>query len=258
MAEGYGAQCGYCTPGFICSLFEGYYRDDLHTHDDLDDQLSGNLCRCTGYRPIRDAAMEAFACRSEVTSSTTENGDRRLSHDTPEKIRRQTRRGGIRIRRRKILSPDFARGIVPAAKGKSRRAADRRRDGTWPRNHQALQKIFHAHLHRSRRGVDGDQIHGDRMAHRRRGHADRHQGQAGRGISDAQRHAARVRLAADPQPRHDGRQHRHRLAHRRQRAVSARAGCESRARVGRRANARCPIGEFFSRIARPRCNRTKF
>src|SRR6478609_10579601 len=62
MAEGYGAQCGYCTPGFICSLFEGYYRDDLHTHDDLDAQLSGNLCRCTGYRPIRDAAMEAFQC----------------------------------------------------------------------------------------------------------------------------------------------------------------------------------------------------
>ena len=64
MAEGYGAQCGYCTPGFICSLFEGYYRDDLHTHDDLDDQLSGNLCRCTGYRPIRDAAMTAFECKS--------------------------------------------------------------------------------------------------------------------------------------------------------------------------------------------------
>ena len=64
MAEGYGAQCGYCTPGFICSLFEGYYRDDIHTHEDLDDQLSGNLCRCTGYRPIRDAAIEAFAERA--------------------------------------------------------------------------------------------------------------------------------------------------------------------------------------------------
>jgi xanthine dehydrogenase iron-sulfur cluster and FAD-binding subunit A len=63
MAEGCGSQCGYCTPGFICSLFEGYYRDDLHTQDDLDDQLSGNLCRCTGYRPIRDAAIEAFAER---------------------------------------------------------------------------------------------------------------------------------------------------------------------------------------------------
>ena len=63
MVEGHGSQCGYCTPGFICSMFEGFYRDDVHTHDDLDDQLSGNLCRCTGYRPIRDAAIEAFAER---------------------------------------------------------------------------------------------------------------------------------------------------------------------------------------------------
>ena len=63
MVEHFGSQCGYCTPGFICSLFEGYYRDDIHADDDLDDQLSGNLCRCTGYRPIRDAAMEAFAER---------------------------------------------------------------------------------------------------------------------------------------------------------------------------------------------------
>ena len=63
MAEHFGSQCGYCTPGFICSLFEGYYRDDLRTQDDLDDQVSGNLCRCTGYRPIRDAAIEAFAER---------------------------------------------------------------------------------------------------------------------------------------------------------------------------------------------------
>jgi xanthine dehydrogenase small subunit len=64
MAEGFGSQCGYCTPGFICSMFEGYYRDNLHTHDDLDEQLAGNLCRCTGYRPIRDAAVEAFSGRS--------------------------------------------------------------------------------------------------------------------------------------------------------------------------------------------------
>jgi xanthine dehydrogenase molybdopterin binding subunit len=71
MAEGYGAQCGYCTPGFICSLFEGYYRDDIHTHDDLDDQLSGNLCRCTGYRPIRDAAMEACAGRAATNGKDT-------------------------------------------------------------------------------------------------------------------------------------------------------------------------------------------
>jgi len=64
MVECHGSQCGYCTPGFIMSLFEGYHRDDLTTSDQLDEQLCGNLCRCTGYRPIRDAALEAFAERS--------------------------------------------------------------------------------------------------------------------------------------------------------------------------------------------------
>jgi xanthine dehydrogenase small subunit len=54
MAGRGGSQCGYCTPGFICSMAAEYYRPgrdefDLHA-------LSGNLCRCTGYRPIRDAA----------------------------------------------------------------------------------------------------------------------------------------------------------------------------------------------------------
>jgi len=60
MVEGHGSQCGYCTPGFVMSLFEGYYRGDIRQADQLDDQLCGNLCRCTGYRPIRQAAIEAF------------------------------------------------------------------------------------------------------------------------------------------------------------------------------------------------------
>src|SRR5436190_9882466 len=69
MVECHGSQCGYCTPGFIMSMFEGYYRDDLRTSDQLDDQLCGNLCRCTGYRPIRDAAMEAYAAKTADTFS---------------------------------------------------------------------------------------------------------------------------------------------------------------------------------------------
>src|ERR1039457_6211929 len=76
MVECHGSQCGYCTPGVIMSLFEGYYRDDIHRHDELDDQLSGNLCRCTGYRPIRDAAIEAFSFRSsrrESAQNKTQN-----------------------------------------------------------------------------------------------------------------------------------------------------------------------------------------
>ena len=66
MAKNYGSQCGYCTPGFIASLFEGYYREDIATIDDLNDHLCGNLCRCTGYRPIRDAAVQAWGgCKPE-------------------------------------------------------------------------------------------------------------------------------------------------------------------------------------------------
>ncbi|WP_255025009.1 xanthine dehydrogenase small subunit [Rhodococcus sp. GA1] len=50
-----GSQCGYCTPGFVCSMAAEYYRPDRGEDFDIH-ALSGNLCRCTGYRPIRDAA----------------------------------------------------------------------------------------------------------------------------------------------------------------------------------------------------------
>jgi xanthine dehydrogenase small subunit len=65
-----GSQCGYCTPGFVCAMAAEYYRPDRDEGFDLH-ALSGNLCRCTGYRPIRDAAYaledpdsaDAFAAR---------------------------------------------------------------------------------------------------------------------------------------------------------------------------------------------------
>ncbi|MEO6004533.1 MAG: xanthine dehydrogenase molybdopterin binding subunit [Opitutus sp.] len=63
MVEHYGSQCGYCTPGFVVSLFEGYYRPGLKSPCQVNDQLCGNLCRCTGYRPIRDAALAALSVR---------------------------------------------------------------------------------------------------------------------------------------------------------------------------------------------------
>ena len=56
MAEAGGSQCGYCTPGFVVSLFAEHYRRDRSGPCDTM-ALAGNLCRCTGYRPIRDAAL---------------------------------------------------------------------------------------------------------------------------------------------------------------------------------------------------------
>ncbi|HEY4245351.1 MAG TPA: xanthine dehydrogenase molybdopterin binding subunit [Lacunisphaera sp.] len=65
MVEHYGSQCGYCTPGFVVSMFEAYYRDGCREPWQISDQLCGNLCRCTGYRPIRDAANLVLKARDE-------------------------------------------------------------------------------------------------------------------------------------------------------------------------------------------------
>ncbi len=50
LVDNHGSQCGYCTPGFVMSLFAGFHEGELNDHT-----TEGNLCRCTGYRPIRDA-----------------------------------------------------------------------------------------------------------------------------------------------------------------------------------------------------------
>jgi xanthine dehydrogenase small subunit len=55
MAAAGGSQCGYCTPGFVVSLFAEQYRPGRSGPCDPQ-ALAGNLCRCTGYRPIADAA----------------------------------------------------------------------------------------------------------------------------------------------------------------------------------------------------------
>ncbi len=51
-----GSQCGYCTPGFVVSLFCEYYRTGRTEFDP--ESISGNLCRCTGYRPILDVGRQ--------------------------------------------------------------------------------------------------------------------------------------------------------------------------------------------------------
>ncbi len=66
MVDHFGSQCGYCTPGFVVSMFEAYYRPEVKEGCQINDQLCGNLCRCTGYRPIRDALTAALAQRQQA------------------------------------------------------------------------------------------------------------------------------------------------------------------------------------------------
>lgn len=61
MVDLHGSQCGFCTPGFIMSLWSMYENEpEAPSKEKVSDYLSGNLCRCTGYRPILEAAQHAF------------------------------------------------------------------------------------------------------------------------------------------------------------------------------------------------------
>ena len=58
MVDCHGSQCGFCTPGIVMSLFAWHHSPPPHDRETALTALSGNLCRCTGYRPILDAATQ--------------------------------------------------------------------------------------------------------------------------------------------------------------------------------------------------------
>ena len=60
-----GSQCGFCTPGFVMSMFAMYHNEDTVSLPKINEALSGNLCRCTGYKPIIAAAFSLFNEESE-------------------------------------------------------------------------------------------------------------------------------------------------------------------------------------------------
>lgn len=59
MVKHHASQCGFCTPGFVMAFFTLYHDGKAPTRQSIVDHIAGNLCRCTGYRPIIDAAVEA-------------------------------------------------------------------------------------------------------------------------------------------------------------------------------------------------------
>ncbi|MCX6132857.1 MAG: xanthine dehydrogenase small subunit [Ignavibacteriales bacterium] len=59
MVDSHGSQCGFCTPGIVMTLFALYKEAGRPSRDEIAEALAGNLCRCTGYEPIIEAAMSA-------------------------------------------------------------------------------------------------------------------------------------------------------------------------------------------------------
>jgi xanthine dehydrogenase small subunit len=112
MAVRGGSQCGYCTPGFVCSMAAEYYRPDRapvageHAPDGAGEHgpngfdlhaLSGNLCRCTGYRPIRDAAyaLGSPAGDDPLAARCSAPAPQDLAADLEEDGRRYVRPGNL-------------------------------------------------------------------------------------------------------------------------------------------------------------------
>lgn len=78
-----GSQCGFCTPGIIMSMFSIYKNETNPSRESITDALTGNLCRCTGYRPIIEAAMESCSKPGIDELKINEEADKVLLRSIP-------------------------------------------------------------------------------------------------------------------------------------------------------------------------------
>jgi xanthine dehydrogenase small subunit len=81
LVDSHGSQCGFCTPGFVMSLFALYHSNAAPTRREIDDALAGNLCRCTGYRPIIAAARLMHQQQEETRPSAHPDLLRQVERD---------------------------------------------------------------------------------------------------------------------------------------------------------------------------------
>ncbi len=103
MVEHHGAQCGFCTPGIIMSLYALWMQTPQPTEAQVETALQGNLCRCTGYAPIIRAAVAASQYGTPEADHLTLERDRVIAELTALKDGRRVETG-----------PDDNRAILPA------------------------------------------------------------------------------------------------------------------------------------------------
>ena len=248
MAVRGGSQCGYCTPGFVCSMAAEFYRsgrasrqarngtgphdDQYHGENGFDlHAISGNLCRCTGYRPIKDAAYALGFPAADDDLATRRTAARARTGRHPA----ARRRGGV------PAPGDPGRGPAAAARPRGRRGG--RRQHRLGRRRQPQGRPGRAGGRRSTGSPS--------CAASRSDPDGRESGSApALTLTEVERRLdgrlpllarpdAAVRLTPDPQRRHPRRQPRHRLADRRRPTGAARARGVGRARLRPRGSGRC-------------------
>jgi len=106
LVECHGSQCGFCTPGFVMSLFALYKSERAPDRRRIDDALAGNLCRCTGYRPIIDAARRMYELGGALAAEHRSWMNCSFSHssDEPDAGEREAAERLRSIRRRGTLT----------------------------------------------------------------------------------------------------------------------------------------------------------
>jgi xanthine dehydrogenase small subunit len=125
MVECHGSQCGFCTPGFVMSLFALYKNVAAPSRRQIDDALAGNLCRCTGYQPIIDAAKRMYAPELRRDGRTwidrpRQSGDGAVDADASrvDALRKLRQEGCLTITGsgRRFYAPDSIAGLASLIK----------------------------------------------------------------------------------------------------------------------------------------------
>lgn len=98
MVQSHGSQCGFCTPGFVMSLFALYKSHANPARQEIDDALAGNLCRCTGYRPIIAAARSMYSEERAASDWLQQPfGAQRKPKERVARLKRLARADGLEI-----------------------------------------------------------------------------------------------------------------------------------------------------------------
>ena len=245
MARLHGSQCGFCTPGIVMSLFAHYQSCGGHTsRDTINDVLAGNLCRCTGYRPIVDSALEV--CKTGADDQFTRKAAARLQALRALDDKADVFVGDEDVVLRRAGQRAVLRAALCATSGRHASSPAPPMSGCGsPRSSRRCQKIIHARprgraWRRSKTSAAGFEfgaIVSLTRAAPALGSIDPRRG----------RSAAPLRLHAGARGRHGRRQYRQRLADRRSRADADCARCHARA-APRRSSAQDAAGKFLSRL----------